>query len=98
MSKHKGVPCPNCDSRNTEVNGTITCDHGVKRYRKCATCDATFQTYEVSSQTLDRKTAMITRGIGELRAYLDGFSDMITLAPESADAPRQAVHGKDGGA
>jgi len=82
MSKEKGVPCPNCNSRNTGVSGTVTCDSGVKRYRGCGTCEARFVTVELSQQTWDRKTAMITRGIGEMRAYLDDVAQTMTCDGE----------------
>lgn len=46
MSDARGIVCPKCGGE-TEVTETRKCDGGLRRARRCLTCDGRLTTYEV---------------------------------------------------
>ena len=45
----QGIRCGLCESKDTSVIQTIHVDHGVRRIRKCNTCQHRFTTYEINA-------------------------------------------------
>ena len=69
-------PCPACAGRTTVIDSRPAPDGGIRRRRRCLSCDAPFTTYERTREALtstDPRVAAFKTKLRELQALFDAL-------------------------